>query len=171
MKTSILNIRINERIKEELELIGLTRNQSVSELVRESLNTFIENSNECGKEHKYSNDQDSDILQSLGFAELIFFVCYKNFNPEICEIDELYIQFINLIKEMEGHPLFTPEIIKEFKKVSIELEMVLYHNKWKDGSFDFPFEGENAFNYEVLANFMHTVRYDEDNITKIIHIK
>lgn len=54
------------------------------------------------------------MIQTLGFSELIFWIYEKQFNPDADEIDEFYLALIDIIAEINSHPLFSDEIINEF---------------------------------------------------------
>ena len=44
MKTSIINTRIDEHIKNELELIGHIKNITTSDVVRDAINKYLKDS-------------------------------------------------------------------------------------------------------------------------------
>ncbi|WP_458627992.1 ribbon-helix-helix protein, CopG family [Winogradskyella sp. PC D3.3] len=170
MKNIILNIRVSESTKDDLDLLSCTLDKSISSLIRNAINDFIDKTIE-----QYSNKEsictikDYELLQSLGFTEFIFWLYEKRRTPYFYEINELYSQFIELINNLETHPLFTSEIMDEFKKVKLELEAYLNTDKYIT-DLQFPLDNENCFNYDKLAYFMYSIRYTEEN-KKIIHIK
>ena len=115
------------------------------------------------------DESQLEVIQTLGFTELIFWLYQKRIDPGIIEIEELYIQFIDLISEFEQYPIFKPKVLHELAKVSKELEEILYGDMPRFDYFEFPQDGPNGFDYGVLADFMYTIRYDNNN--KVIHVK
>ena len=167
MKEILISIRINEELKNELEMMSVSNSQSVSELVRESIYKHLAKPEKDTCNVKLSN-KELEIIQSLGFTEFIFWISDKKRDSGCFEVDELYVQFINLINEMNNHPLFNKEIIVEFNKVKDEFEDYLSFDNLTDDSFQLP--KSEIFDYEKLYDFMHTIRYDEDN-NLVVHIK
>lgn len=167
MKETIISIRVSEELKNELETISISKSTSVSKLVRDSLLFYTSNA-EPEHTNPKCNKDEIDILKSLGFTEFIYWICDKQRDPEINEIDELYTQFINLIDEMAQYPLFQGEIMIEFQKIKLELNEYLKKDTHFKVQFSFP--EPNGFNYEILNSFMHTIRYDRSN-NRILHLK
>lgn len=169
MKTSIINIRINSEIKNKLESIAILKEKALSEIVREALINFSESINN-NKLNRNENLPYS-IFQTLGFAEFIFWLYQKRIDQEKCESKILYLQFIDLIKEMRNNPYFYPEILEEIEKVYIELESTINNDDFFE-YFEFPISSnKNSFDYEKLACFMYTIRYEDDEVTKNLFIK
>ncbi|GAA4289524.1 hypothetical protein [Aestuariibaculum suncheonense] len=165
MRTAVVNTRINSSLKDELEILSHLNGKTVSENVRQAIEAYL--SDEVSEYNTVDKKQNKylDVLQSLSFTELIFWVYDKKRNPAIEEIDELYYAFLDLIREINENPLFTVEILAEFDKVSRELKKLLYEDGYFE-NFTFPLD----FSYEKLSYFMHGLRYDELN-QKVIHIK
>jgi predicted DNA-binding protein len=169
MKTSIINTRISSSLKEELEILSQFLSIPISNIVREALENHLTNSIDNHKNDliiEGLNSADIELLQSLSFTELIFWLYDKKRDPAICEIIEFYEGFIKLIEEINQHPLFTDEILIEFNKVLFELNHVL--NEWSGLLCGFKFP--ESFDYLKLSNFIHAIRYDDEN-NKVIHIK
>ena len=171
MKNQIVNIRINEAIKTELDFIADEEGKSVSDIVRNAVEFFLEKkpSIAVDDDTNSSSNEDLKLFQSLGFTELIFWILDKYRDPSIRECDELFKQFIKLILEMENNSFFDQDIMLEFRKVYDELNEYLYENSHEGIYFNFC-EIENGFDYEKLHNFMHTIRYDDDD-NRVIFIK
>tara|TARA_R110002073_G_scaffold57778_4_gene146616 strand:- start:6502 stop:7011 length:510 start_codon:yes stop_codon:yes gene_type:complete len=169
MKTSVINIRLNQDIKEELETLSKTEGKSISVIVREAINKFLKEliSN---KNENLELNEDEYLLQTLGFAELIFWIYDKRYNQELNEIDELYLEFIALIEAINKNPLFTEEIVFEFNKISNELKYYLNNKEHFKSTYEFPVSEKNLFDYDKFSHFMFSIRYDENN-NKVIHIK
>lgn len=166
MKTYSLNIRIDEETNEQLQIISDCLNISKSVLARSAINDYLHNQNSQKEDHQKWGNEANKLLQSLGFTELIFWLYEKARNPEVSEIDELYVNFIELISELIKQGFLKPEIQSELSKVSDELKQVLNNKGFSKSYFEFV----DSFDYEVLADFMYTLRYDEDN-NRVIHIK
>lgn len=168
MKTSIINIRVNSEIKNKLESIANLKEKALSEVVREALINYSEAEN---NDHNYNENLPYSIFQTLGFAEFIFWLYQKRFDQEKCESKAMYQQFIELINEMRTNPYFYPEILDEIDKVYIELESTINNNEFFE-YFEFPISSnKNSFDYEKLADFMYTIRYEDDAVTENLFIK
>lgn len=162
MKTYAINTRIDFKTLDKIQTLSDTLEVKKSDIVRDALNEYFngEQNNKQEINPKYV------LLQSLGFTELIFWLYEKARNPEISEIDELYLEFIELINELDNQGLLKPDIQSELVKVSEELKQVIYNEEYYKSHFEFV----NSFDYEILSDFMFTIRYDENN-NKVIHIK
>lgn len=159
--TTKINIRIPQEIKNKIEELSIERGMTISEIARNIFDHYF-----CSDK----KDPELDILQTLGFSELIFWLYNKREYPGINETDELYEQFIDLIYRMKFHELFNDEILLEFNKVSHELTRHL-SNMLANNELDFAIEGSsNSFNYDLLAEFMYTLRYDEQD-NRILNIE
>tara|TARA_R110002072_G_scaffold7503_2_gene40613 strand:- start:368269 stop:368778 length:510 start_codon:yes stop_codon:yes gene_type:complete len=169
MKNTTINLRIDPFTKDQLEVLSEKKNVTVSSVIREAVNQFLDN--EITLEPELVKTKEGlHIVRSIGFSEFVFWLYHKAFDPFESEIKELYQQFIDLIDECKKYPIFNPELIVEFEKVSRELKKVLYDDSYNKAYFEFSGRTENSFDYQVLANFMQTIRYDSDN-NKVIHIK
>ncbi len=180
MKATSLNVRFPEGLKNELESYSNLHYLSMSDTVRKAIEEHIKK--EKNKEvqlHDISlgdiniSTSDIEILRSLTFTEFIFWLYYKREDPEKTEIDELFIQFIDLIDRMSKSIIFTEAIMTEFNKVKLELEKVLYDDGIKNrNTYYFLFsqiDQPGSFDYDELAYFMYGIRYDDEN-EEIIHI-
>lgn len=168
MKTSILNIRISIDIKVELEKIATTKNKAVSDIAREAINNYLKAEIEPSNSTLSKN---LDILQSLTFSELIDWVYRKRIDPEVNEITIFIESMVDIIDEMENHPLFYPEILAEFKKISHELITMGTDPNHNGKYYNFPNTHNGGFCYDKLADFMCCIRYADDAITKVLFIK
>ncbi|WP_053977220.1 hypothetical protein [Mangrovimonas xylaniphaga] len=168
MKNNIINIRISDTLKQELEILSSIKEVSMSNLIREALLNFI-NTVDLDIE-KAKSSRSCSLLQSLSFSEFIFWIYEKKRNPEIIEGGEYHIQQLELIKKMRKHPLFTQEILEEIDKIAVEIEKLLNGEIRGAMNFEFPVEGNsNSFNYELFSYFMYAIRYDEEN-NKVLFI-
>lgn len=180
MNNTVINIRVPENLKQKLELIALENNKSCSDLIREGLNDLVNKEQLNNQpletnalfEYKFTPLRDGvDLLQTLGFTELVFWIMAKQINPQPNESEELYKQFIDLINELCVHKLFTKVIKIELRKISYELESYLYGKAFTGVNFRFAETGnQNSFDFEVFIEFMYGIRYDDDN-NRIFHIK
>ncbi|WP_458627766.1 hypothetical protein [Winogradskyella sp. PC D3.3] len=158
MKNEFINIRISSDFKADLEILSNTKGISLSNLGREALNEYYNNTpvNESTKTN-LNNDQ---LIQSLAFTEFIFWIYEKKNNPIISEMDYFYKQHLSLIEEMKTHPRFDIKILSEFNKIKVEIEDKLKGFKDYPEVFLFPTENhETSFNYSLLADFMYNIRY------------
>ncbi|WMI70256.1 ribbon-helix-helix domain-containing protein [Mangrovimonas sp. YM274] len=167
MKKESITIRVSEELNQDLEIYAMLHEKPKSEIIREGienlLGTNVTQELKNDTIVKIENRPNLNLVQSLSFTELIFWIYRKREDPEINEGTEFYIQHIKLLRKMNNHPLFTPEILIEFNKVLAELETYVWGEEWYDSDFSFPKNNPGGFDYEKLAYFMHTIRYDEDN--------
>lgn len=169
MKTTAITLRIDQITKDKLEILSESNDVNTSSIIREAVNQFLENEN-CLEPELAKTKDGLHLIKTAGFTEFIFWLYQKTIDSEVSEIHELYIQFIDLINECKKHPLFNPDLIFEFDKVLRELNTVVYDESNSEMYFQFPDFEENSFDYQVLADFMYSFRYDrEDN--KVIHCK
>lgn len=160
MKTSILNLRLDTRIKVALDEIGIAQDKSASAITRDAIDLYLKENN--------PDLPDISILQTFGFAELIFWIMNKKDDPFIGETDSLYEQHYNLLVELNNYSIFSKEILVELNKVRDELADLL--NNVHD-HYEFKFSTlHGGFNYDELHGFMHTVRFDSDD-NRVINIK
>lgn len=180
MNNTVINIRVPENLKQNLELMALERNKSCSDLIREGLSNLVNNNStnidssisSSVLDYKFQPQPIGvDLLQTLGFTELVFWIMDKQMNPECDESDQLYIQFIKLLNEIQGHKLFTKEIKREFKKISCELESYYYGVEFLGSRFKFAEQkNRHCFDFELFKNFMYNLRFDDKN-KRFLHIK
>jgi hypothetical protein len=169
MKSTTINLRVDQITKDKLENLSESKNVNISGIIRDVVNEFLDN--EICLDPKITDAKKGlHLIKTVGFTEFIFWLYHKTMDSEISEIDELYIQFIKIINECKMYPIFNSELIVEFDKVSSELNRVLYDQNYNEANFQFPYSHENPFDYQVLANFMFTLRYDVNN-NVIIHCK
>lgn len=159
MKTSILNLRLDTSIRAALDEIGVTKNKSASAITRDAIDFYLKQNN--------PDLPDTSILQTFGFAELIYWIMDKHFDPEALECHTLYKKHVKLISEMENNPLFTEDLMIELRKV--QKELIDHLNDQNEFAY-FQFPNDGGFDYSVLNGFMHIVRFD-DNDEVVIHIK
>ena len=167
MKSTILNIRIDKATRIKLNALSEKTGLNVSESIRDILNKFL-NDQSLEEDEIPDYKEGIHLVRSVRFAEFIFWLYAKRYDPFDSELTEFYVQHIELIEECKLYPLFNSELLLEFEKVSLELKGLVYKDSNFGSTFQFASDGEKAFNYETLANFMYTIRYDEfDN--KVIH--
>jgi len=169
MKTSMINFRVDKITRDRLELLGENNDINISSIIRDAVNQFLENEIFLDLE-KANKKEGLHLVKTIGFSELIFWLYQKGIDSEITEIKEFYIQIIELINECKKYPIFNPKLIIELDKVSRELNSVVYDQNFHRNHFQFSGSYENPFDYNVLADFMYSFRYDEEN-NKIIHCK
>ena len=169
MKNTTINLRVDKITKSQLEILSERKNVNISNIIRNAVSQLLEN--KIYFEPELARTKDGlHIVKTIGFTEFVFWLYHKTIDPEISEINELYIQFIKIIKECKKYPIFNSELTTEFDKVSTELKKIVYDKTYNPIYFQFSDLGANSFDYAVLADFMHTIRYDQDS-NKIIHCK
>jgi hypothetical protein len=164
MKKSILNLRLDESTKEALDAKCLENGVSVSTGAREAIKKYL-----LPVENNLDQNCHTTLICSLGFCEFIFWLLDKLRNPEVCEVECLFQQHMDLIIEFKNNIYFDKDIQNEFMKVYYELYELLHQGTHDYSYFKFP-QGPNGFDYDKLHVFMHTIRYDE-NDNKILYIK
>lgn len=166
MKSSILNIRINPNVRQVLLEIAESESLSISDIVRDALESYVKNYSSFNDMSQYEDGWE--LIQTVSFSELIFWIMDKRFDAEINESESLYKQHHDLIVEMGKLKLFPDDLMFEFDKVRNELSEILFNEQHY---LDFKFSTEsNGFDYDKLHSFMHIMRYDSNN-NRIINIK
>lgn len=169
MKTSAINLRVDEITRDQLEKISKINGVTISTTIRKAVDEFLEDETILDPE-LFETKRGLHLVKTISFSEFIFWIYQKNLDPEIIEVDDLYVQIINLINECRNYPIFNPELMTELDKVSEELNRYLYDDSYDEYLFQFPDRKDDPFNYGVLEQFMFMLRYDSDN-RKIIHCK
>ncbi|WP_418510593.1 hypothetical protein [Corallibacter sp.] len=168
MKSTVINARISQTLKDDLEILAILKNLSFSQMTRIALEEFYNNTPiddiPINKDSQIKPVLlEDNLLQSFEFTELIFWIYDKRIDSSINEIYEFYEQHLNLINEMHKHPRFNKKILTEFYKIRDELKFRL-EGKWHGDEFHFSDAyNMDGFDYEVLRNFMYAIRYDENN--------
>ena len=164
MKKAILNSRIDQSTKDALEYKCLEKGIPISQGAREAVEQYV-----MLNDSDFDKGGSTDLICTLSFTELIFWLLDKLRDPEVCEDESYYEQHMSLILEFQNDPYFDKDILNEFMKVYFELDELLNHDTHDYTNFKFP-SVPNGFNYEKLHVFMHTLRFDDDN-NKILFIK
>lgn len=158
MKTSVINTRISNKMKDELELYGKVNGEATSKIVREAIEVYL-NINKINQlpDNKLEGQKpmEKDILQIKGFSEFIFWICENR----MCQNDKLDMacySFINLIDKLKSHPKITTEILAEFMKISNELTSIMN----EQSEYDKYMFISIGFDYDKLTKFMHDLRYE-----------
>src|SRR5690554_3227741 len=98
MKTTIINLRIDQITKDQLDILSESKDVNTSSVIREAINQFIDN--EINLDPEISKTKNGlHLIRTVGFSEFVYWLCRKGFDAEISEVNELYIQFIELINE------------------------------------------------------------------------
>jgi len=167
MKNKRINLRIDKDIKMFLEVLSESKTRNISSIVREAIKQHL--IKEFYPEYELDDTKNGlYLIKSLVFTEFVFWLYRKAFDPKISETKKFYIQLIELITECKKHRIFNSELLIEFDKVSEELNRVLYDNSYSERYFQFTSSDTNSFDYQVLADFMFTFRYDQED-NKVIH--
>lgn len=173
MKTTTINIRISNILKDQLEAFAYKKDQKISEATRSIIESYLNNTNDLIDNNPRNNSlkpkDDLDLLQTLGFTELIFWIYEKYINPEINETDEQLYEIIDVISKIKSHPLFPYDIIKEFNKISAELNLCIANRNNELYYFSQP-DNQFSFNYELFTEFFYGIRYD-DNGNRVLTIQ
>lgn len=172
MKDTVINIRISETLKDDLTLACELERMSISRFGRVALEEKLDAlTKKIGEVTTTEYDGDLDLLQTLAFSEFIFWIYEKKRNPEVSEIEEYYVQHLEVIAKMRKHPLFNDYILYEIDKIAVELNKVMSGEIEELSNFTFSVEGNyNSFNYKMFAEFMFAIRYDGAN-EKILFIE
>jgi hypothetical protein len=175
MKKSILNLRLDESIKEALDAKCLENGVSVSKAAREAIKLYLEDQNSLNNQHVEGNEsmeedfydepfysEDFILLKSWLFTKFIYWVMNKRHDPFI-RIDRNFCnQYMSLITEIENNSFFSDEMKAEFSKIYNELYEYLYRNTHNRCQFKFPQHG--GFNYSQLIIFMENKNYTEEGM-------
>ncbi|MCR8667413.1 ribbon-helix-helix protein, CopG family [Aestuariibaculum sp. M13] len=153
MKKKKLNLRIEEELVNGLDQLAYLENKTVSAVVREAVVNHLRQ-HELKQLPEHYNPLE--LLQSLGFSELIFWVYEKRFEPANTDEMFLYWNLIDIIEEIQINPIFPDTLKAEFRKVGRELKVLTDES---DYILDFSFP--ESLNYSELAYFMYTLRFGD----------
>lgn len=161
MKTENISLRVSTELKQKLETIseesGLTNSQIIRPLLEQSL--IKPEIIPLGDGRFYNTVTDHDLINSLEFTELIFWIYDKRREPRRDENDEFYKHLLNVILKVKQSKLFSIEFHEELDKVQKEIELALKN----EYIYEFTFPSENGFNYLVLFTAVHMIRFNSDN--------
>lgn len=165
-KTNIITVRVNEEDKEMIEKISFLHEKPSSEVVRTAITKYLDDIQDT--KPKGSN---IDLIQTLGFGELVFWILEKREDARILESYLHFERCVDLIQDLNKHPIFTPEVLVEFNKIARELEGYLNDEDPLDhAEFHFPKPTTiNGFNYQVFKDFMSTIR-DHEDFMEVLYI-
>jgi hypothetical protein len=128
MKKQIINIRISEDLKTDLEFISEMNDESISNLSRKALEKYVEeytNKEECElQEIEHKNNQNID---SFNFAQFVFSIYNKGFDLEEEDNKYIYAQLKFLLSQLKNTPHLREEFSNEFKKVKSDLELLMMY--------------------------------------------
>lgn len=161
MKTENISIRVSTSLKQKLERkceeTGLTSSQIIRPLIE---GTVIEpDIVSLGEGRFYDTVSDHRLINSLGFAELLFFLSDKRNDSIRNESDEFYSHLVNTIDKVLESKLITQKLSLELEKVQEELKLVI--NDFQIEQFSFP--DIDGFDYEELYVNIHMMRFDTNN--------
>jgi hypothetical protein len=164
MKNTVINLRVSENLKQELELNAFDNEKSLSELIREVLNDFAHGkttgADTVNRFNHIPHDGRVDLLGTFKFTELVFWIMHKQTNPEFNEPKELYMSFVKLIDELCNHRLVTSELLRELKKISFELECYLNGMPLNMYIMFARYGKPNSFNYDLFEGFIYSLKND-----------
>ena len=161
MKTETISIRISTELKQKLERIseetGLTNSQIIRPLIEEK--AIEQETIPLGEGRFYNTISDHQLINSLEFTELIFWLLDKKREPRRDEHDVFYKQQVNTIDRIMQSELFFQDFLSELVKVKRELELILNGKSL----YKFNFPDEDGFDYEVLSMNIHMIRFNSEN--------
>ena len=76
MKTSVINTRISNVMKEELELLGKTNGEAASKIVRDAIEAYLKGTTNLFPEDECEIQAPIEIG---GFSELIYWICENRY--------------------------------------------------------------------------------------------
>lgn len=161
MKNQILSIRINETIKERLEMLGLEKGETSSELIRSTIDKLLKKTEVLcmGNNRFYCEEKDQDILHSLEFTELLFWISDKHLDSEIMEAEDFYRSLISTINNINKSKFFESGFKSQLYIIKEELEEYLSNPV----NIYFNFPNNSNFDYKFFKDFVHTLRYNEND--------
>tara|TARA_R110000744_G_scaffold36132_3_gene83568 strand:- start:2418 stop:2891 length:474 start_codon:yes stop_codon:yes gene_type:complete len=147
MKSTVLNIRVSEELKTDLEDLAYQSEDNVSELVRHILLEYV-----------YDNDE-LEIEQQITFNNTYEFTCLavwlfsKQMYPVELNPKEAIITIRILLEKAIMEHSFTESLRSEFKKVLFDVERLLDEENYPNKQFWFCIPGyESSFNYILFIN-------------------
>lgn len=131
MKDSIINTRISEDLKSELDFISLQEGKSISNIVRVALQEFVENYNEEPVEPEecilYVSDSElPDYLEyasisSTSFANLIKWLRNDRDYPKYSNLEKLHDNIMSFFKNAEVEAGSKHQYLKDIDELSVGL--------------------------------------------------
>lgn len=126
MKNQILNIRVSEDLKNDLEFISEMKGESISDLSRKAIEKYVleyTDKEDCKlQEIEYKNNQDID---SFNLAQFVFSIHNKGFDLEEEDNKYIYAQLKSLLSQIKDDLHLREELSNEFKKVKSDLELLM----------------------------------------------
>lgn len=161
MKTQNISIRVTEELKQKLERTseetGLTNTQLIRPLIEERV--IEPEVIDLGEGRFYNTITDHNLVNSLEFTELVFWLYDKMLDNRRNEDDIFYIHLLNVIDKVMKSDLFKEEMRNELSKVKQELKLCLQD----DSIDDFEFPGGSGFDYDELSSSLHMIRFNSNN--------
>ena len=151
MKSEIINLRVTEKLKRQLEVMAYTYQAKVSDLIRDILENRIAEE----KRQQHTDKSDSDFLKSDEFLCLYSWLLLKQYNP----FETTASNDLNRLKEtlltVSGHPAIPKEVRTEFEKILQDILRFLSEPDYQGKSFRFCIPNNyESVNYLVIINFM-----------------
>jgi hypothetical protein len=160
MKTKIISIRVTEELKQKLERISELTGQSHSQLIRPLIEEKLIEPEiiDLGEGRYYNTKTDHELINSLGFMELLFWIYDKKFEPRADEIDEFYEYLIKTIEKVKQSQLFTMPFKDAMTEIGKELRISLEDESFHQ--FDFP-NNDELYEY-ILRSDVNMIRWYTD---------
>ncbi|OUR93982.1 hypothetical protein A9Q87_04560 [Flavobacteriales bacterium 34_180_T64] len=160
MKSTIINTRVSENLKDDLNNYAFVNDISASNIVRDAISEFIHKPkiSNVDKLNVEMKNMNFSMSQMLDFTKLINWVQESRHVHMAGDQTEFYLQSIKLIKEIKNNPLFSPEIIIELNKVSTTFDKILT-GQICDNPYKYIKEHENGFDYDQIFNFLNRLMY------------
>jgi hypothetical protein len=172
MKGNIINIRITEDLKSELDFISLEEGKSISTIVRDALQEFIENYNgEPEEPEEYISDSElPDYLEyasisSRSFANLIKWIRNDRDDPKYSDLEKLHDNIISFFKNAEAEAGSKHQYFKDIDELNAGLHNFIESlstnmkdlslSNYNNGQFD-----RNKFNNYLneLGSYIHFIK-------------
>jgi hypothetical protein len=172
MKDQIINTRISEDLKSELDFISLQEGKSISKIVRDALQEFIENYNEEPEEpEEYISDSglpdylENASISSRSFANLIKWIRNDRDDPKYSDLVKLHDNIMSFFKNAEVEAGSKHQYLKDIDELSVGLHNFVesLSTSMKNLSLSNynsdPFDRNKFNNYlNELASYIHFIK-------------
>lgn len=161
MKNENISLRVSTELKERLERISELTGQSHSQIIRPLIEEKLIEPEiiDLGEGRHYNTKTDHELINSLGFMELLFWIFDKRFEPRADEIDEFKEYLIKMIEKVKQSQLFS----SAFKDSLIEIEDELQKSLEDENFHEFEFPNNDDLYEYTLRSEIYMIRWYSNN--------
>ena len=168
MKTTVINIRVDEQTRESLEAYALEKQIKLSEYIRNALIEHIE----CVEEEKQWKKEMAipdrivikvNFINKRQFTQLVTWLFAKYMFP-VEKNPKSYLEYLkSLIQGAMESVSMSPQLQLEFNKVLHEVNTILIDPDYKQRNLKFPIPNTYAsFDYVLMINEILNSKSNKD---------